>query len=356
MSDSCQSIKPIKVSELGSYSDLKPEDIFLVIESGSSLFSRKTTFADIKACLAIDTPEAPTNFSGNFSGNFQGVYVGNFSGGYYGIFTSDGGSNLTGAFSGDFNGNADLTGNFNGNFNGNVVSTNIKATGSFTGNHYGVVKSTTNSKLTGSFKGESFTVINSIPVSFDGTSTFSVSSSYSEYAKFAKTITAIDTFGEYISSSLGPIKYEDGPRNGTYLPNNNTQIISFIDSLDWKNSPNIGYKVATFNVPDGKKLKWFKICGTIVSGTGTTANTFRLNGVSLTKGANTLPFINIDDAVCSLGWQRSNITSVPGGWGFTVEGKPKTGHNYGTELCLRLHIAKTNNSYIELVTYTYGYV
>lgn len=90
MSTSCKQVNafPIKVSELGYYSDLKKNDIFLVVESGSagpagSLYSRHTKLMDILS----SSRDYNLIYSGSFSGNFYGKHFGDFKGTHTGSFT-----------------------------------------------------------------------------------------------------------------------------------------------------------------------------------------------------------------------------------------------------------------------------
>lgn len=68
MSNICNSLnfKTVKISQLGYYSDIQPNDLFLVIKSGSYLQSKRTTVEDL-----IQTIGRYPNF--NFSGSIKGV-------------------------------------------------------------------------------------------------------------------------------------------------------------------------------------------------------------------------------------------------------------------------------------------
>jgi hypothetical protein len=224
------SVTPIKVSQLVRYSNLDGGDILLTVESGSLLWSRRSTVNDLKVSMGKLTG----SYSGSFTGSFKGKSSGSFSGSYWGRVISKNtkatgsfsGSNwgslvskntkATGSFSGSYWGslisknakvtgsfsstNSKLSGSFSGSYWGRVISKNTKATGSFSGSNWGSLVSK-NTKATGSFSGSyygkvigskgslitgSFRGIDNITnfkgtgkkVSFNGTSSYSVSGSY----------------------------------------------------------------------------------------------------------------------------------------------------------------------------------
>jgi hypothetical protein len=86
MSTPCNSlnVQLIKVSKLASYSSLKGRDIILTIQSGSSLYSRKSTLNDLISFFARNPSGS---YSGSFSGSFKGKASGSFSGSFYGTAT-----------------------------------------------------------------------------------------------------------------------------------------------------------------------------------------------------------------------------------------------------------------------------
>lgn len=176
MSSPCNSLNvtPIKVSKLVRYKNIDTNDFILTIESGSALYSRKSTFGDLIGFFR--------NVTGSYSGSFSGSYYGkvtsknikasgSLSGSYFGNVTSKN-TKASGSFSGSYWGNiisknTKASGSFNGNLSGsyfgNVTSKNTKASGSFSGSYWGNITSKntkatgsfsgTNSKLTGSFSG-----------------------------------------------------------------------------------------------------------------------------------------------------------------------------------------------------------
>lgn len=157
MSNLCNSlnIKTLKISQLREYNTINSDDIFLVIESADSLYSRKTTFGNILNSLKYINASYVGSFTGSFSGSAFGKLTGSFNGTGYG--------------------------NFNGGFTGSIISNNFKGTGSlYSNNLY-----TNNFKGTGSFYGID-NIINfknsGKNVSFNGTASYAISSSYAYYA------------------------------------------------------------------------------------------------------------------------------------------------------------------------------
>ena len=156
------SVTPIKVSQLVRYSNLDGGDILLTVESGSLLWSRRSTVNDLKVSMGKLTG----SYSGSFTGSFKGKSSGSFSGSYWGRVISK---------------NTKATGSFSGSNWGSLVSKNTKATGSFSGSYYGKVIGSKGSLITGSFRGiDNITNFKGTgkKVSFNGTSSYSVSGSY----------------------------------------------------------------------------------------------------------------------------------------------------------------------------------
>jgi hypothetical protein len=228
------SVTPIKVSQLVRYSNLDGGDILLTVESGSLLWSRRSTVNDLKVSMGKLTG----SYSGSFTGSFKGKSSGSFSGSYWGKVISKN-TKATGSFSGSHWGsliskNTNATGSFSGSYWGSIVSKNTKATGSFrgsivsvntiasgsfsgsywgrilskntvasgsfsgsnygklfsknaiasgsfSGSHYGKVIGANGSLVTGSFRGiDNITNFNGTgkKVSFNGTASYAISSSY----------------------------------------------------------------------------------------------------------------------------------------------------------------------------------
>ena len=144
------SVTPIKVSQLVRYSNLDGNDLLLTVESGSLLWSRRSTINDLKSSLGRLTG----SYSGSFTGSFKGISSGSFSGSYWGKVISKN-TVASGSFSGSYWGrilskNTKASGSFSGSFKG-------KASGSFSGSHYGslISKNTVASgSFSGSFKGK----------------------------------------------------------------------------------------------------------------------------------------------------------------------------------------------------------
>lgn len=284
-------VVPIKVSQLARYSNIDVTDYFLTIESGSALYSRKSTFGDLVNAFRNVTGSYSGSFSGSYFGSIlskKTVASGSFSGSYWGKITSKNAmatgsfrgtnSHFTGTnnkFSGSFSGsyfggvvskNTKATGSFSGSYFGGVISKNTNATGSFSGSYFGnVISKNTkatgsfsgiNNKLSGSFSGSSygrfigknslisgsFRGIDNITnfkgtgkkVSFNGTSSYSVSSSFAATASYA-----------FIEST-----YENVIVNTTATPGTPST------------SGNL-YQIQSITVPTGKTLKWFRIEGSL---------------------------------------------------------------------------------------------
>lgn len=105
MSSPCNNLNvvPIKVSQLVRYQNLDVNDLFLTVESGSSLISRRSTLGDVKNTLNKLTGSYTGSFSGSFIGIFTGEGSGSFSGSHYGKFIGKNAS-VSGSFSGSFYG------------------------------------------------------------------------------------------------------------------------------------------------------------------------------------------------------------------------------------------------------------
>jgi hypothetical protein len=149
------SVTPIKVSQLVRYSNLDGDDLLLTVQSGSSLWSRRSTINDLKSSLGRLTG----SYSGSFTGSFKGISSGSFSGSYWGKVISKN-TVASGSFSGSYWGrilskNTKASGSFSGSHYGSLISKNTKATGSFSGSHYGSLLSK-NTKASGSFSGSHY--------------------------------------------------------------------------------------------------------------------------------------------------------------------------------------------------------
>ena len=149
------SVTPIKVSQLVRYSNLDGNDLLLTVESGSLLWSRRSTINDLKSSLGRLTG----SYSGSFTGSFKGISSGSFSGSYWGKVISKN-TVASGSFSGSYWGrilskNTKASGSFSGSHYGSLVSKNTKASGSFSGSHYGSLVSK-NTVASGSFSGSHY--------------------------------------------------------------------------------------------------------------------------------------------------------------------------------------------------------
>jgi hypothetical protein len=164
-----------------------------------------------------------TKASGSFSGSHYGSLVskntkasGSFSGSFYGSLLSKN-TKASGSFSGSHYGslvskNTKASGSFSGSFYGSVLSKNTKASGSFSGSHYGKLIGSKGSLITGSFRGiDNITNFKGTgkKVSFNGTASYSVSSSFATTASF--TIGGISSGFDKLGSSLYKDKTSETP-------------------------------------------------------------------------------------------------------------------------------------------------
>lgn len=197
-------LKTIKISQLGSYTDIKPNDILLVIQSSSYMRSKKTTFMDLITSIGQISADYKGSFIGDHSGSTYGYFQGNgiFDGVHRGTFINDTvGSIMTGSFNGDFKGifKGTFSGSLSinnltatGSYYGNIFGQNTKATGSFTGNHYGTIIGRVGSKITGSFKGN-----------LNGTANNSNTSLYASQAGNALTANTAKTASYVLQTGAG---------------------------------------------------------------------------------------------------------------------------------------------------------
>jgi hypothetical protein len=351
-------VVPIKVSQLVRYKNIDIDDFFLTIQSGSGLYSRKSTFGDLVDALGNVTG----SYTGSFSGSFKGKASGSFSGSYWGSVISKN-TKATGSFKGNFKGDASgsfsgsilskntkatgsfygnkstISGSFSGSFYGSLLSKNTKASGSFSGSHYGSLLSkntkasgsfsgshygsllSKNTKASGSFSGShygkvigsngslitgSFRGIDNITnfkgtgkkVSFNGTASYAISSSYAQTSSY---LAGVSVAGDIFA-------------NGSYVQKSgaNTPLQSGTENI-----------FGTIGVV-GKKIKWFKIEGSFDVGENdyVTLNGVTFNGTLLTT-----------NVYSSWGWQKGYSYDPDGGdvrTHFTIEGAPPAGYTSGT--------------------------
>lgn len=357
---------PIKVSQLVRYKNIDVDDFLLTIESGSGLYSRKSTFGDLVDALGNVTG----SYTGSFSGSFKGKSSGSFSGSYWGSVISKNTkatgsfngktsgsfsgsilskntkatgsfygnkSNISGSFSGSFYGsllskntkasgsfsgshygsllskNTKASGSFSGSHYGSLLSKSTKASGSFSGSHYGKVIGSTGSLITGSFRGiDNITNFKGTgkKVSFNGTSSYSVSSSF---ATVASTSSYVTDGGLIFSTVLTGYGGQGGQAPTGY-------------GTPWS-STDTDYLIGTFTVPTGKTLKWFRVEGSVSL---YESQAFYLYGLKINSTQIT------SDVLSSWGWGHFSQTGDESSndFGnrshFTIEGKPTAGTNTGT--------------------------
>ncbi len=344
------SVTPIKVSKLARYSNLDGDDLLLTVQSGSSLWSRRSTINDLKSSLGRLTG----SYSGSFTGSFKGISSGSFSGSYWGKVISKNtvasgsfsgsywgrilskntvasgsfsgsywgkviskNTVASGSFSGSFKGKA--SGSFSGSHYGSLISKNTKATGSFSGSHYGKVIGSNGSLITGSFRGiDNITNFRGTgkKVSFNGTASYAVSSSYAKTSSYlAGGSVGGDTF---VNASYTA-------RAGFGTPTNTGTSYSF------------GNINAT-----GKTLKWFKIEGSfqVSENNGVTLNGVSLNGTLV-----------LNNVYSSWGWTHGYSYDPDSGnviTHFTIEGGAPSGATTGT-ISVTVHAVGNTDA-------CYGYV
>ena len=377
------SVTPIKVSQLVRYSNLDGNDLLLTVESGSLLWSRRSTINDLKSSLGRLTG----SYTGSFTGSFKGISSGSFSGSYWGKVISKN-TKASGSFSGSHYGslvskNTVASGSFSGSHYGSLLSKNIKATGSFkgsivstntvasgsfsgshwgsliskntkasgsfsgshygklfskntiasgsfSGSHYGKVIGSNGSLITGSFRGiDNITNFRGTgkKVSFNGTASYAVSSSFANQAKSAS-----------YTDGAGGIIFSNALINSSTSPGSPT--LSGVD-----------YIIGILTVPAGKTIKWFKIEGSL----GVEESQYKyLYGVKINATLIT------NDVYSSWGWDNYSGQGNEGTntWAsrnhFTIEGKPTSSTNSGT---LYFHVNGTSNftAYNAVVGYVVGY-
>lgn len=153
MSDSCNelNIKPIKLNELGIYTSVQSNDTLLIVEKNKSkFFSKKSTFSDFVSSIV--------SLTSSLSGNIYGKFIG------------------------------ELKGNLSGSLTGSILSGSLK--GTFIG--------------PASVIGTPFTTLNGYPISFKGTSSFSVNSNNCLTSSQSETAfsSSYSLSSSYVSCSL----------------------------------------------------------------------------------------------------------------------------------------------------------
>jgi len=266
-----------------------------------------------------------TKASGSFSGSFYGSVLskntkatgsfsgtnskisGSFSGSHYGSLISKN-TKASGSFSGSFYGsvlskNTKATGSFSGSHYGSLLSKNTKASGSFSGSHYGKIIGSNGSLITGSFRGiDNITNFKGTgkKVSFNGTSSYSVSSSFANQSRSASYADGGSIFSNALINSYS---------TGTPVTSSNS------------------YTIGTLTVPAGKTLKWFRIEGSV--GVGEHTGPFNLNGLKINATLITT------DVYSSWSWGTATTVSDESDYTFstrcqfTIEGKPTSVTNSG---------------------------
>jgi hypothetical protein len=195
--------------------------------------------------------------SGSFSGSHYGSLVSKntkATGSFRGSIVSTN-TIASGSFSGSYWGrilskNTKATGSFSGSHYGKLFSKNTIATGSFSGSHYGKVIGSKGSLITGSFRGiDNITNFRGTgkKVSFNGTASYAVSSSY------ALTASSLSLIG---SGTGSPLAFAHACATGS------------------SNIPLTDYNVASMTMvgttpsgPDGLSTRWRDVLFTTPAGT-----------------------------------------------------------------------------------------
>ena len=172
-----------------------------------------------------------------------------------------------------------------------------------------------NKGITGSLRGTPFSTFNGKSISFWGTGSHSVSSSFS-------------TTSSFITSGAGT--FINSVTNTSYA--------------DIPSSVGVDYTQVVLTVPVGKKIKHFKICGTVFNTLGCV---FSLNGV---KVNNTLV---TNDVYSSLGWGSSITMAANTQLSFTIDGDPGVG-NVGN-VVFKLNWSTTRVGDTTMKVYVVGY-
>ena len=224
----------------------------------------------------------------------------------------NGSGSLSGSHYGKFIGkNASLSGSFSGSHYGKSVGKNASLSGSFSGSLQGRLVGK-NALITGSFRGvDNITNFNGTnkKVSFNGTASYSVSSSFASTSSYSIDGGSIFANAYYVQKAGG------GTPSNTGTSNTFGNIV----------------------VPTGKKLKWFKIEGSFDVSEN---NGVQLNGVSLNG---TLVSSNV---YSSWGWQNSYYYNPDSGdiiTHFTIEGVPPAAVTTGT-ISIVVHTTNTGTN------------
>lgn len=196
------------------------------------------------------------------------------------------------------------------------------------GNMYTAGNLYVNKGITGSIQGTPYRVYKGSSISFWGTGSNSVSGSYALRS----------TSGSFARNSLSSSYISTGV--ATFV--NSVSATSYVDT---PSSSGTDYTNVVVTVPPNRRIKHFKICGTVFNSAGCT---FNLNGVKI-NGT-----LVQTDVYCSLGWGAAIIlppnTSLP----FTIDGDPPANRQTGN-LTFTLNWSTTRVGDTSIKIYVVGY-
>lgn len=194
--------------------------------------------------------------------------------------------------------------------NGDPIATTLNTTFyvSSSGNVYARGNLYVNRGITGSVRGIPFITVNNKPVSFWGTGSHAVSSSFSSIANSSLTsltssYTRLIPYHLYSSTTYGSRDASTSLRNGDsyFYPIND--------------NPSGPARTKALPIPVGKRVRWFKINGAIISGDPT--EEYKIFGVSVNDNTGTLPD---NSTFCSWGWNTAVKGPAGSPLSFTIEG------------------------------------
>lgn len=174
---------------------------------------------------------------------------------------------------------------------------------------------------TSSFRGRPGWTLNGRSVSFWGTGSHSVSSSYSarSFSSSFATRSVTSSFAKQIPYQLYKNTAYGGRNNGTLNCSGNQPYNFPANPTGGSSDP----REQPFNIPAGKTTRWFKINGSIKS---TSTTPMAIYGIQDGNGSCLLQ----DTTLCSLGWGNTFTIPVGSVLPFTIEGPyevigPQTG-------------------------------
>lgn len=283
-------VKTIRISQLASISsiDLNDSDVIYLSQYdniNNVYYSKKTTLSDLGDYLNIRG-----NYSGSFSGSFTGkilskntIASGSFSGSYWGRINSK---------------NTKATGSFSGSISGNLISKNSKLTGSFRG-----IDNISNFKGTG------------IGVSFNGTSSYSVSSSYAEKSDFSATTNSALTSSYLLKT-----------------PVNSENFIPVFDSVRLKSSPDL----KLYNLSATRRILYYSSSLSRADFIVTSEDATNLELYNLRRTGDTSTYPNLDGIAYTVSTSGSFSLAIPSG-SYQINNSGIKAGSKGNEVYMLMH-------------------